>query len=86
MRGVLVFEDLSESNFASVQKAEGMDMDHLKISLSTLAKWHATTAVLLLEVITVNQMAKIGLKIFYCTETRIVRMDHKIDVQKFENY
>lgn len=50
-RGVLAFEDLSVDNFVSVHQAIGMDMDHLKLSLSTLAKWHATTAVLLLKVV-----------------------------------
>ncbi|KAJ6647542.1 Scavenger receptor class B member 1 [Pseudolycoriella hygida] len=47
-RGVLVFEDLSDNNFESVSKSDGMDLDHLRLSLSTLAKWHAATAVLLL--------------------------------------
>ncbi|XP_037024113.1 uncharacterized protein LOC119066001 [Bradysia coprophila] len=47
-RGILAFEDLSVGNFVSVQPADGMDKEHLKLSLSTLAKWHATTAVLLL--------------------------------------
>lgn len=50
-KGVLSFQDLGVDNFVSVHQASGMDMDHLKLSLSTLAKWHATTAVLLLKVL-----------------------------------
>lgn len=50
----MAFEDLKIGNFINVNQAEGMDVAHLKLSLTTLAKWHATTAVLLLKVVVQN--------------------------------
>lgn len=47
---MLVFEDLRVQQFKSVDKTLGLDMEHLKLSLLTLAKWHAGTATLLLTV------------------------------------
>lgn len=48
---VLVFEDLRSQGFGNVvDKAAGLDMDQMKMTLSNLAKWHAGTATLLLTV------------------------------------
>lgn len=48
---MLVFEDLGSSDFVHTDKANGLDVAHLKLNLQLLAKWHAATAVLLLKVI-----------------------------------
>lgn len=47
---MLVFEDLRALQFKSEDKIRGLDINHLKLTLSTLAKWHAGTATLLLTV------------------------------------
>lgn len=47
---MLVFEDLREHQFKSEDKMYGLDVEHLKLTLLTLAKWHAGTATLLLTV------------------------------------
>lgn len=47
---MLVFEDLRDCQFASVDRMNGLDVEHLKLTLLTLAKWHAGTAKLLLTV------------------------------------
>lgn len=38
------------SNFAHVDKANGFDFDHMRLSIDLLAQWHATTAVLFSKV------------------------------------
>lgn len=40
----LIFEDLVSQEFATIDKKVGLDYDHLILTVSTLAKWHATTA------------------------------------------
>lgn len=47
---MLVFEDLRNDHFKIVNRMVGLDADHLKVTLLTLAKWHAGTATLLLTV------------------------------------
>lgn len=49
-RKVLFFEDLRGSEFVHADKLKGFDVDHMTLSLKWLAKWHATTAVLLEQV------------------------------------
>lgn len=49
-RKVLVFDDLTTGNFVHSDKCKGFDLDHLRLSLKWLAKWHASTAVLLQQV------------------------------------
>lgn len=49
-RCMLVFEDLRDDEFKAVKSMIGLDVEHLKITLSLLAKWHAGTATLLLTV------------------------------------
>lgn len=46
----LVFEDLRSKKFNCADKANGLDMEHLRLAFSNLAKWHAGTATLLLTV------------------------------------
>lgn len=48
---MLVFEDLREHQFRNANKMYGLDMEHLELTLLTLAKWHAGTATLLLTVV-----------------------------------
>lgn len=50
-KSMLVFEDLRNDQFKSVNSMTGLDTEHLKLTLLTLAKWHAGTATLLLTVI-----------------------------------
>lgn len=50
---MLVFEDLREQQFKCEDKFSGLNVEHLKLALSTLAKWHAGTATLLLTVRTI---------------------------------
>lgn len=47
---MLVLEDLRAKQFKIVNSALGLDAEHLKLTLSTLAKWHAGNATLLLTV------------------------------------
>lgn len=47
---IMVFDDLNELKFRNVNKTLGLDIDHMKIVLSTLAKWHAATSILLMKV------------------------------------
>lgn len=47
---MLVFEDLRDDQFKTVNSMTGLDVEHLKLTLSTLAKWHSGTATLLLAV------------------------------------
>lgn len=46
----LVFEDLVDKNFKNTDRRIGLDMNHYKLVLAKLAKWHACTAILYLEV------------------------------------
>lgn len=46
-KNMLIFEDLRDEQFKAVNSAVGLDVDHLKLTLLTLAKWHAGTATLL---------------------------------------
>lgn len=41
-----MFEDLKLSGFGMMNKFIGLDYDHLKMTLSKSAYWHAATAVL----------------------------------------
>lgn len=50
-KNMLVFEDLRNDQFKIVNRMFGLNMDQLKLTLVTLAKWHAGTATLLLTVI-----------------------------------
>lgn len=50
-RRMIVFEDLSLQQFKNTNKADGLDNDHMKFVLVALAKWHASTAILLIEVV-----------------------------------
>lgn len=47
---MLVLEDLRVQQFKIVNSMIGLDAEHLKLTLLTLAKWHAGTATLLLTV------------------------------------
>lgn len=47
---MLVLEDMRAQQFRIVDSCVGLDTDHLKLALLTLAKWHAGTATLLLTV------------------------------------
>lgn len=38
-----VLEDLKDSSFCSANKMNGLDFDHMKLTVTCLAKWHATT-------------------------------------------
>lgn len=49
-RRMLVFEDLRNQQFKNVDRIFGLDTDHMKLTLHSLAKWHAGTATLLLTV------------------------------------
>lgn len=43
-RRMLVFEDLRNQQFKSVDRTYGLDTEHMKLTLQNLAKWHAGTA------------------------------------------
>lgn len=59
---MLVFEDLRERNFRNVDNMFGLDLKHFKLSLSSLAKWHAGTATLLTTVCSsIKVVLKIGI-------------------------
>lgn len=45
----LVFEDLSASGYATTNRHDGLGVDHYRLMLNKLAKWHAATAVLIRE-------------------------------------
>lgn len=47
---MIVLEDLRVQQFQLVDSRAGLDAEHLKLTLSALAKWHAGTATLLLTV------------------------------------
>lgn len=47
---MLVLEDLRAQQFKLVNSSVGLDSEHLKLTLLTLAKWHAGTATLLFTV------------------------------------
>lgn len=47
---MLVFEDLREQDYRNADRANGLDGEHIKLALVNLAKWHAGTATLLLNV------------------------------------
>lgn len=47
---MLVLEDLRANQFKIVNSMVGLDAEHLKLTLLTLARWHAGTATLLLTV------------------------------------
>lgn len=40
----LIFEDLMSEGFKTIDRKRGLDYDHLQLTASSLAKWHATTA------------------------------------------
>lgn len=52
---MLVLEDLRFQGFKSVDSIYGLDMEHMKMALLNLAKWHAGTATLLLTVSQVQE-------------------------------
>lgn len=86
-RSVLVFEDLSGSNFVHADKVKGFDEEHMTMSIKWLAKWHAATAVLLLKVIyTLNLhlitgwFSNFSTQLEFFTASRTVRMVYKSDV------
>lgn len=60
---MLVLEDLRAQQFQLVNSSVGLDAEHLKLTLSTLAKWHAGTATLLL---TVNPLSLYSIEVFDC--------------------
>lgn len=43
-KNYLIFEDLMSEGFKTIDRKLGLDYDHLKLTASSLAKWHATTA------------------------------------------
>ncbi|XP_055308222.1 uncharacterized protein LOC129572304 [Sitodiplosis mosellana] len=45
---ILILEDMRVQQFKGVDLTHGLDMDHMKLTVATLAKWHAGTANLLL--------------------------------------
>lgn len=44
---MIAFEDLRNQQFKSMNSVDGLDTNHMKLTLLTLAKWHAGTASLL---------------------------------------
>ena len=40
----IIFEDVSDENFKNLDRKVGLNFQHLKLCLTTLAKWHASTA------------------------------------------
>lgn len=46
----MVFEDLSASGYANVNRRIGLEVEHFKLVMMKVAKWHAATAVLVNEV------------------------------------
>lgn len=46
----LILEDLANENYRNCDRRHGLDMDHFKLVLTQLARWHAATAVLGTEV------------------------------------
>lgn len=40
----LIFEDLMSEGFETIDRKVGLDYDHLQLTASSLARWHATTA------------------------------------------
>lgn len=59
-KSMLVFEDLRDDQFKIVNSMDGLDAEHLKLTLFTLAKWHAATATLLLTVRCHNEIFNIN--------------------------
>lgn len=49
-RRMLIFEDLSVERFENADKMIGFDVNYMKLVLSSMAKWHAATSILLLKV------------------------------------
>ena len=47
VRGVLMLEDLMDKHFVMADRKIGLDLDHLKLGLQKLAKFHASSMVLL---------------------------------------
>lgn len=53
----LIFEDLSAVGYKNVDRRIGFNIEHYKLVLSTAAKYHAATAVLV-EKVSVHEMVK----------------------------
>lgn len=47
VRGVLVLEDLSDKKFMMVDRKLGMDLKHIRLSLESLARFHAASIVMM---------------------------------------
>lgn len=46
----MIFEDLTQTGYKNVNRKYGLNIEYFKIVLSKVAKWHATTAVLMQKV------------------------------------
>lgn len=73
-----VFEDLKGLGFANVSRQIGLNFDHLSLTVSKLAVWHASTAVLLAEnpdlgLIFYTGTIKADVKYFHEYYTRSIR-------------
>lgn len=69
----LIFEDLMGEGFETIDRRRGLDYDHLKLTMSSLAKWHAATAHLYLTVLIAisqefmtNDQITFKLLLFFC--------------------
>lgn len=69
---MLIFEDLSVEGFENADKTIGFNINYMKLILSSMAKWHAATSILLLKVIQqtkhytrINEMFEIYCLLFY---------------------
>lgn len=49
VRGVLILEDLARKHFMMADRKVGLDLNHLKLALSKLAKFHAASMILMGE-------------------------------------
>lgn len=47
----IIFEDLTMHGYANNEKKNGLTVKHYELIFKKLAKWHATNAILLLQVI-----------------------------------
>lgn len=57
----LIFDDLVSQGFATIDKKGGLDYNHLKLTLTSLAKWHATTAYLYSKVFCMGNLCTVYL-------------------------
>lgn len=71
----LMFEEISTKNFKKVDRKLGLDVNHLKVVLKNLAKFHAASAVLPHETFTHHQQPNISeyFKVFHSLFINVVQ-------------